>query len=89
MRGTGTSRDRVRACAHPGRVCPPIIHHPSSIIHQGLLCLIRVAVFVSRSCADGRAAGAAGCESRADGGLSGESVSGVWGMRMPHTRKCR
>jgi len=47
MRGTGTSRDSLWAYAHRGRVHPPIIHHPSSIISPGAFTLIELLVVIS------------------------------------------
>jgi prepilin-type N-terminal cleavage/methylation domain-containing protein/prepilin-type processing-associated H-X9-DG protein len=47
MRGTGTSRDPLRACAHPGRVHPPIIDHPSSTINPRAFTLIELLVAIS------------------------------------------
>ena len=47
MRGTGTSRDALRACAHPGKACPPIINHPSSIINPRAFTLIELLVVIA------------------------------------------
>jgi prepilin-type N-terminal cleavage/methylation domain-containing protein/prepilin-type processing-associated H-X9-DG protein len=47
MRATGTSRDALRARAHPGWVHPQIIHHPSSIIHGSAFTLIELLVVVA------------------------------------------
>jgi prepilin-type N-terminal cleavage/methylation domain-containing protein/prepilin-type processing-associated H-X9-DG protein len=47
MRGIGTSRDGLRACTHPGRVCPRIINHPSSVIHPRAFTLIELLVVIS------------------------------------------
>jgi prepilin-type N-terminal cleavage/methylation domain-containing protein len=47
MRGIGTSRDGLRACTHPGRVCPRIINHPSSVIHPRAFTLIELLVVIA------------------------------------------
>ena len=47
MRGTGTSRDAQRACAHPGKACPPIINHPSSISIARAFTLIELLVVIA------------------------------------------
>jgi len=47
MRGTGTSQDSCRACAHGGSVYSPIINHPSSIINARAFTLIELLVVIS------------------------------------------
>ncbi|MBN1505877.1 MAG: type II secretion system protein [Sedimentisphaerales bacterium] len=47
MRGTGTSREAFRARAHPGSVCTPTIHHPSSMINRSAFTLIELLVVIS------------------------------------------
>jgi prepilin-type N-terminal cleavage/methylation domain-containing protein/prepilin-type processing-associated H-X9-DG protein len=47
MRGTGRSRDSLRARAHRSRVHTPIVHHPSSIIHPRAFTLIELLVVIA------------------------------------------
>jgi len=47
MRGTGTSREALRARAHARSVYSSIIHHPSSIIHPGAFTLIELLVVIA------------------------------------------
>jgi prepilin-type N-terminal cleavage/methylation domain-containing protein/prepilin-type processing-associated H-X9-DG protein len=47
MRGTDTSRDASRARAHPSRVQPPIINHPSSTINPRAFTLIELLVVIA------------------------------------------
>ena len=47
MRGTGTSRDALWACAHRDGVCPPIINRPLSIINPTAFTLIELLVVIA------------------------------------------